>query len=193
MNSIKTISLAAISLAFATSAQAAVISFDILGKGGTGLRSTNETGTVTGLPGSGGEVGAGIFFDDLSKILTINVGWGSGNGFTDLTGTATLGHLHGATTDGGVASFSETSGVLLDLASGTTWKNSATAGGVTNLTIGLNPAQEAALLAEKTYFNFHTATNGGGEIRGNLVIVPEPSHALLSILGLSLLVIRRKR
>ena len=35
--------------------------------------------------------------------------------------------------------------------------------------------------------------NTGGEIRGNLVVIPEPSHALLGLLGLALLGARRKR
>jgi hypothetical protein len=41
--------------------------------------------------------------------------------------------------------------------------------------------QAADLLAGRYYINIHTANNGGGEIRCNLVI-PEPSSiALLSI------------
>lgn len=189
----KTTFLAALTLALASSAQAAIIQFDLLGKGSAGLSSTNENVVVTGVPGTGGESGAGIFFDDITKILTINVAWGSGNGFTNLTGNATAGHIHGPTVSGGTASFTENGGVLVGLDSLPGWNPSSISGGVTNGTLTLTAPQEAALLAEKTYINIHTGTNGGGEMRGNLVVVPEPSHAILSLVGLVLLGTRRKR
>ena len=189
----KAILLAATSLMLASSAHSAIVYFDILGKDGSGLRSTNENHVVASPTRLGGEVGAGIFFDDITKVLTINVAWGSVNGFTDLTGVATAGHIHGPTAAGGVASFTQNSSTIIGLDSGPTWNNSATSGGITNRTIVLNAAQETALLEEKNYLNFHTGTNPSGEIRGNLVIVPEPSHAVLSIIGLALLGARRKR
>jgi len=66
--------------------RSAIIEFDLLGKAGPGLLPGNEAPTTP--VGSGGEIGAGIFFNDVTLQLTINVGWGSGNGFTDLTGPA---------------------------------------------------------------------------------------------------------
>ena len=71
--------------------QAALIQFNLLGKGGAGLLSTNENGAIAGTPGSGGEIGAGIIYDDVTKMLTINVGWGTGNGFTNLSGDRHVG------------------------------------------------------------------------------------------------------
>lgn len=189
----KNLLLAAVALVGTSFAQAANIQFDLLGKGSAGLSSTNENVVVTGVPGTGGEFGAGVFFDDFTKILTINVAWGSGNGFTNLTGNATAGHIHGPTTSGGTASFTENGGVLLGLDSLPGWNPSSTSGGVTNGTFTLTGPQEVALLAEKTYINIHTSTNGGGEMRANLVVVPEPSHAILSLVGLVLLGTRRKR
>ena len=189
----KTTLLAALTLALASSAHAAIIQFDLLGKGSAGLSSTNENVVVTGVPGTGGEFGAGIFFDDITNILTINVAWGSGNGFTNLTGSATAGHLHGPTTSGGTASFTQNGGVLVGLDSLPGWNPSSTSGGVANGTLTLTASQGAALLAETIYINIHTAANSGGEMRGNLVMVPEPSHAILSLLGLAALGARRKR
>ena len=187
----KTTLLAALTLALASSAQSAIIFFDILGKAGSGLSAANENPATTG--GTGGEVGAGISFNDVSKLLTINIAWGSVNGFANLTGNAAAGHLHGPTTSGGTASFTESGGVLVGLDSLTGWNSSSTSGGITNGTLTLTAPQEAALLAEKTYINIHTAANSGGEMRGNLVMVPEPSHAILSLLGLAALGVRRKR
>lgn len=47
-------------------------------------------------------------------------------------------------------------------------------------------AQIPNILAGDTYMNFHTVQFGGGEIRGNLAVVPEPSTVLLLGSGLAL-------
>ena len=99
-------------LALSTSAPAAVILFDLVGTAGPGLLGGNEAPTPIVGGGSGGEIGAGIFFDDVTRVLTINIGWGSGNGFTDLTSPATAGgHIHGPTLSGGTAAFSQNGSV----------------------------------------------------------------------------------
>jgi hypothetical protein len=41
----------------------------------------------------------------------------------------------------------------------------------------------AAIAADKAYLNIHTTTFGGGEIRGFLVAVPEPTSLGLLVLG----------
>ena len=56
-------------------------------------------------------------------------------------------------------------------------------------------AQLANLLAGNLYFNVHTADHGGGEIRGQVLPVPEPSTVALfgcGIVGL-IAVARRAR
>src|ERR1051325_2406745 len=114
-NPIKRIFLAAVPLVFAFQASAATIAFDLLGKAGPGLLGGNENGTLNGTPGSGGELGSGILFDDATLQLTINVGWGSANGFTDLTGNTIAGHLHGPTASGGAAAFTQNANVKYPL------------------------------------------------------------------------------
>lgn len=183
-------------LAFAAlsgAAGATTIPFDLQGKASFGLLPGNENGAIAGTPGSGGEVGSGILYDDATNILTLNIAWGSANGFMNLTGNASAGHIHGPTTSGGTASFTQNatipSGFGLDSKPG--WNASATSGGFSG-TVTFTDAQEIDLLAGKFYVNIHTSTNGGGEIRGNLVQVPEPASAVLLTLGAALIAARRR-
>ena len=190
----KLISSSIATLAFAASSHAAIIEFNFLGKAGAGLLSGNENVTINGTPGSGGELAGGpfggIFYDDASNLLTFNVGWGSGQGFLDLTGTVTAGHLHGP------ASFTQNAGVKYPLDSLPGWNPSRTNGGFTGSTTILE-TDEAALLGGLFYFNVHTAAGGGGvnpggEIRGNHV-VPEPSSIGLLAFGALAILRRRSR
>ena len=193
------VSLAAVLLAAPLAAQATIFSFDLEGKAGAGLLSGNENGTINGSPGTGGEFGAGITYDDVTNLLTINVAWGSGNGFTNLTGNATAAHIHGPTVSGGTASFTQNASVLIGLDGAPfTFSNSASSGFITGTSNALSGANETALFAGQLYINVHTSTNGGGEIRGNLVnpvAIPEPSScaALGGALVLGLAVSRRRR
>lgn len=178
----------------ATLASATIIQIDLIGKGGSGLLSGNENGTINGTPGSGGEVGAGISYDDASNDLTINIGWGTGNGFINLSGNATAGHIHGTTASNAPASFNENAGVLIGLDGLGGWNANASSGGLTG-TVNLSAGQETALLNGQLYINVHTAVNGGGEIRGQLIAVPEPSTyaALLGLAGLAFATWRRRQ
>ena len=183
------LTLAAVSL-LACPAYSAVIAFDLLGKGAAGLSSTNENTAVVSTPnavGTGGETGAGIIYDNVSKLLTINIGWGSLNGFTDLSSAVNNSHIHAPTPASGVGSFTQNAGVLFNLVRVSSTAN----GGSIATSVTLSPVQEAELLDGRFYVNIHTAQNGTGEIRGNIVI-PEPSHALLGLLSLSLLARRRR-
>ncbi len=173
----------------ATSAQSAIVFFDLLGKAGPGLLAGNENGTINGTPGTGGEVGSGITYDTVTKTLAVKVAWGSGNGFTDLTSAANNSHIHGTTASSAPGSFLQNVGVLFNLPRVSSTAN----GGSIDTTVTLTTAQqELDLFAGKYYINVHTATNGPGEIRGNIV-VPEPSHAMLSMTGLVILGLRRRR
>lgn len=55
----------------------------------------------------------------------------------------------------------------------------------------LTDALAAELIAGNTYFNIHSTFAGGGEIRGQILVVPEPSALGLAALGLTLLARRR--
>jgi hypothetical protein len=49
----------------------------------TGYKSEAKAGVA-----AGGEIGAGILYDSTANLLTLNVGWGSAFGFTDLSSAA---------------------------------------------------------------------------------------------------------
>ena len=50
----------------------------------------------------------------------------------------------------------------------------------------VDPSEEAAIIAGNSYFNIHTTFDGSGEIRGQLVPVPEPATYALMLAGLGL-------
>jgi uncharacterized repeat protein (TIGR02543 family) len=129
--------------------------FDLKGTAGTGLLFGNEPSVASG--GTGGEIGAGIFFDDVSNLLTVNAGWGSSQGFTDLSSLAINGN-----------GFTETASVLFSL---TRSANAVTGGIFTTPPILLTAAQVTDLFNGKYYINIHTVNNPGGELRGFLVPV----------------------
>jgi hypothetical protein len=172
-----------------TSAWATVFGLDLKGVGGNGLLNTNEPGSPAG--GTGGEIGAGITYDDSSNVLTLAgvVGWGSSQGFTDLSSLSNNSHIHGPTASANGNGFTETAPVLINLARSS---NAVTGGTFTTTPIVLTEPQEAELLAGRYYINIHTVNNSGGELRGFLV-VPEPSSFAAIAVGATGMVIRRNR
>lgn len=119
--------------------------------------------------------------------------------FTGLTGTTTAAHIHAATpvpfagTAGVATQTPSFSGFPLGVTTGTMDTifdmTSASSWNPTFITInGGTPAgAEAAFLTAmfegRAYFNIHSSTFPGGEIRGFFVAVPEPSTIALVSLG----------
>lgn len=181
----------------ASQSQAAIISSNLIGTASAGLLAGNEPGAITG--GSGGEIANtnGITYDTVTKILNpTNGGWGSSQGFTDMTSIVNNSHLHGPTGNANGNGFTQTAGVLVNF---TRSSSLATGGIFTNPIVdfdtvfGVNAeTREAQLLNGQMYINIHTQNNAGGEIRGFLV-VPEPSTSLLGAVALGALATRRRR
>lgn len=163
--------------------QAAIVEFNLIGSAGPGLLPGNELHTPASA-GSGGEFGDGIQFDDATNLLAIRVNW------NNLNGNVTLMHLHGP------ASTTATAGILVDLVVGgpvihggvvgvapnpvaTPVFNPAANGGFFAGGVTLSAANRALLEAGNLYLNVHTTAFGAGELRGNLVAVPEPSSMAL--------------
>lgn len=150
-------------------AQAEIITFKLDGKGGEGLLSTNVNGAIDGIPGTGGIGPGGITLDTDTNEISIDIRWGSGNGFTDLSSTVTSLHIHGPTDNVAPDGFSDNAGVLAGLPG---FDDSASDGSFVG-TVSLTQAAADDVLAGRSYINVHTNTNGGGEIRGHLVALPE--------------------
>jgi hypothetical protein len=99
--------------------------------------------------------------------ITVDLNW------SGLTAPATASHIHGP---GGVG----TNGPVIFPFTGVP---AATAGSIPEQTFGITAQQVSWLFAGFLYMNVHTANFPGGEIRGQLLLVPEPSSFALLGLG----------
>jgi hypothetical protein len=88
-------------------------------------------------------------YDTASKSLNYTVN------YSGLSGDATAAHFHGPAPAG------QNAGVVVPV--------TGSAASPIKGTATLNDAQVADLMAERWYFNIHTAANKGGEIRGQVV------------------------
>jgi hypothetical protein len=141
-------------------------------------------------PGSGTGT---VEYNDALHTLKLNLT------FSGLLGPTTASHLHAATTSpltgtAGVATSTPyfagfpigvTAGTYsntLDLTAASSYNSSfVTANGGT--TAGAEAALASAMAGGEAYWNVHTTSFPGGEIRGFLVPVPEPGTLALAALG----------
>ena len=166
-----------------------------------------ETWTVSGgvpiAPGMDGpseptvSLGTGygtMLYDDVAHTMTYNAT------FTGLTGTTTASHIHAPT----ATAFTLTAGVATQTPTFANFPNGVTSGAYSDtydlaLASSWNPtyitnnggtpasaetAFVAAIFANKAYWNIHSSSFGGGEIRGFMRLVPEPASIALFGLGL---------
>lgn len=109
-------------------------------------------------PNSSTATGFGrVTLNDAETQITVSVYYGNPN---VLTGWVTAGHIHGP------AAIGSNGPVIFDLSPTT----GVTSGSVVNLSFTVTPAQVADLKAGLWYFNIHTSTNPGGEIRGQILL-----------------------
>jgi hypothetical protein len=176
-----------------SNARAATLSYTVNMTGPNEFPANTSLGFGSGL----------ISYDNTAH--TLNLGFS----FQGLTGTTTASHIHAATTlpftgTAGVATTTPTFagfplGVmngsytnLLDLTASTSWNPAyITANGGT--TAGAEAALAAAMASGEAYLNIHTTSFPGGEIRGFLIAVPEPSAMALIGLGAAAWAFRRKK
>lgn len=144
------------------------------------LTPQGEVGATIVSSGTGSFTGT---LDTVTNVFTYTVN------YSGLSSNVTLGHIHGPFTVGQTTGNS--AGVILNfdptattspLASGATFVKGATSGTATGtVTLSASTAisptvngdsLKKLLLAGKTYANIHTVNNGGGEVRGQVAIVP---------------------
>ncbi len=114
-------------------------------------------------------------FDDGTNVLTIDV---IASGFV---APVTAAHVHRGPV--GVA------GPVIFPLTGTTGGTTYTSHDVFNL----NSTQAADILAGLNYANVHSTTFPGGEIRGQIHLVPEPATAMFLGCGLAALLSRKRK
>jgi hypothetical protein len=165
---------AATALFLVTPAQATISVFT------TSMNGAKE-GTPNNSPGTGT---ATVSFNDATLQVSVVESW------ANLMGLATANHIHVATTPGGIG------GVVLGF---NTFVNPSAKTGSYSGTFTLTSTAFNSLLtntnAGLSYVNLHTQSFSGGEIRGFLTAVPEPTSVALMAGGLALLgaAARRRR
>jgi|SRR5829696_2418964 len=155
----------------------------------------------TGSPG----IGSGFFtLDDVTHLFTVNIA------FAGLLSPTVASHVHCCTPPGANAIVATpvptfpgfplgvTTGTYLmtfDLTLASSYNPAfITAHGGT--VAGADAAFEAGLVSGLTYLNIHTSQFPGGEIRGQLSVVPEPGTMMLvgtGLVGMLVFVGKRKR
>jgi CHRD domain len=142
-------------LAFNTFAMAQTYTFTSVLSGSNEVppNISTATGTLTGT------------YDATSKLITLSVTYAA------LTGTLTASHLH-------QAAVGLNGSVIVNLAP-STGANAGTFGG----TFSIPPANEASLLSGNFYVNLHSTAFSGGEIRGQLALLPKPKCEIEAAAG----------
>jgi hypothetical protein len=162
-----------VSLALATALSAGVASaqstFEAL------LTGSGET-SPTGSPATGFGT---VVLNAAQNQITVDESW------SGLLAAATASHIHGP---GGVG----TNAGFIFAFSGVP---AATSGSIPQQVFAITPTEVGYLQSGYLYLNVHTSQFPGGEIRGQLVLVPEPSTAALLVLGAgaTALALRRRK
>ena len=119
-----------------------------------------------------GSSGTGVMNITLDDV-TGDMSW-SGS-FSGLSGTFSVAHFHGP------ALSNQNGGVQVGTAV------NVDPGGLSGTSVGnatLSAQQISDLVNGLWYWNVHSSVNPGGELRGNISVVPEPGTGLLLALGL---------
>ncbi|HYC58509.1 MAG TPA: CHRD domain-containing protein [Thermoanaerobaculia bacterium] len=145
-NAARVVSLALLSLAFAsTSLAERRFQATLNGAQQVPVVASNGTGIGT------------VVLNTAETQITVNLS------FAGLTSNANMAHIHGA------AAVGSNAGVLFDFSAATP---AATSGTIPQQTFAITAAQVAQLKAGLFYFNIHTGNFGGGEIRGQIFLAP---------------------
>ena len=151
---------------------------------GAGLQFAGAQSFISNMDGAqdggGARQGTGtVGLTLVGSTLTL-----SGGSYSGLTANSSAAHIHGPAVPGVNAS------VLYDLGGVgivTLGSTSGTISGVVNIVNGIGGFTLAQQLTQLNsglwYINIHNASFPGGEIRGQITVVPEPTSAVLLVLG----------
>ena len=131
-----------------------------------------QAGVVS--PGTGS---ATLLLDDVAMTLDVNLS------YQDLTSPTSTAHIHCCSPPG------VSSGVIIPFVP--PFVTGLTSGTFVN-TFALTPTLLSQVESGGAYINIHTTNFPAGEIRGQISAVPEPGTAMLTVLGLSGLALRRR-
>jgi hypothetical protein len=145
-------------VAFTVGTASAQWTFQATLNGAGEFPATGSTGTGFGT----------VILNAAQTSITVNESW------SGITTPATASHIHGV---GGVG----TNAPVIFPFSGVT---AATSGSIPEQSFAINAQQVSWLFSGYLYMNVHDSTFPGGEIRGQLLLVPEPSTVALLALGL---------
>jgi hypothetical protein len=137
------------------------------------LDCAQEVPSTCGLTSATGA--ASLTFDTDTSLLSWSISW------SGLSGAATGMHFHGPALPGANAGVQVNVGAISGLASPSI--GSAT----------LSATQESQLLSGQWYLNVHSALSPGGEIRGQVNVIPEPGTLALVALGVVAIALQRRR
>jgi hypothetical protein len=125
--------------------------------------------------GGSGTGSATITLDTVSNLLSWNIQW------SGLSAPITVAHFHGP------ALPSQNAGVQVNFGS---------ISGLVSPSIGsttISALQESDLLNDLWYINIHSTSFTGGEIRGQVTVIPEPATLMLVAVGLAVVGAARRR
>jgi hypothetical protein len=157
-----------------------------------GLSRLNESNAASIISNASGNAMSQMTYDDVINLLSIDYAYGSFYGFNDLAGNFTDTHIHGNGSD--TAHFpspNSNAGVTIGLL--TSHVAQGPKSGRVTTAVTLSPTQEQWLFNNQLYFNVHSSTSAPGEIRGQIVIIPEPSVLALSGIAVGGMVLMRRR
>jgi len=164
----KSLATLALAAAFSTGIASAQTVFHAVLTGSQEVPANGSTATGFGT----------VTLNAAQNQITVDESW------TGLSAPATASHIHGP------AGVGTNANVLFPFSA----VPAVTSGSIPEQSFSITPTQVGYLENGLLYMNVHDATFPGGEIRGQLVLTPEPSTwALIGLSGVALLVARRRR